>query len=48
MVFTKDQTEKEIDEIHSKYRKLYTFFIYRRLGLQFSILSNFLKICFAY
>ena len=49
MVFTKDQTEKEIDEIHSKYRKLYyTFFICKRLGLRFFILSNFLKICFVY
>ena len=44
MVFTKDQTEKEIDEIHSKYRKLCdVFFVYKELGLQFLILSNFLR-----
>lgn len=42
MVFTKGQTEKEIDEIHSKYRKLCdVFFIYKELGLQFFTLSNF-------
>lgn len=42
MVFTKDQTEKEIDEIHRKYRKLCdVFFIFEELGLQFFILSIF-------
>lgn len=43
MVFTKDQTEKEIDEIHSNYRKLCNiFFVYKELGLQFFILSIFI------
>lgn len=38
MVFTKDQTEKEIDEIHSKYRKLCgIFFIYREVGFQVNL-----------
>ena len=42
MVFTKDQTEKEIDEIHSEYRKLFdVFFICREFELQFFILSIF-------
>lgn len=35
MVFTKDQTEKEIDEIHSKYRKLYYTLFAKDLACSF-------------
>lgn len=47
MVFTKDQTEKEIDEIHSKYRKLCdVLFICKEFELQLFILSIFFKTMF--